>query len=513
MRKFYFIYILIPLVVFTISLIYLTTKGEPVKLGLDLKGGILLTLGVNLDEAIKANIDKSAIIIKDLLEREKIDVDDVKVQNDAIIVRLLIASELDKAQREIERLGIYRTSKLSERELLVKLTDSEIERLKKSTLDEALSVIKNRIDQFGVAEVDIRKAGDDRIIIALPGLVNPERALNIIGKTARLEFRLLDEEHPLSSVSNGSVPEGSEILYGKVVDKKTGKEIKIPYLVKKEVLLTGEHIADARVMVDSMNNEPYVAIQFDPIGAKLFERITTENVGKRLAIILDNTVYSAPVIKEPITGGRASITGSFSYDEAHDLAIVLRAGRLPAPVTIMEMRTIGPSLGEDSIKTGIKATLVGVGLVYLFMLIYYKLAGFVADITMASCLIIILGAMSAFGATLTLPGIAGLALTTAMALDSNVIIFERIREELRLGRTVKNALDAGFSRATITVLDTHITTLISSLILFEYGTGPVKGFAVTMGIGLVASLLTSILFTRGLLELVVNILKLKKLPI
>jgi preprotein translocase subunit SecD len=513
MKKYYIVNLALPIILTLISLAYIFSREEPIKLGLDLKGGVLLTLGVDIEKAIESNIEKSALMIKDVLERTKIDVDEVKVKDNSITIKVLISNEVDKAISEIEKMGIYIIKSEGGNEISIFLSNKEIERIKKNTIDQVLSVIKNRIDQFGVAEVDIRKAGEDKIIIALPGLKNPERALNIIGKTARLEFRLLDEEHNVNSLSNSSIPEGSEILYGRVVDRKTKREINVPYLVKNDVLLTGEHIVDARVMVDSMRNEPYVALQFDPIGAKIFEKITSENVGRRLAIILDNVVYSAPVIREPITGGRASITGSFSYEEAHDLAIVLRAGTLPAPVTVLEMRTIGPSLGEDSIKTGIKATIVGVTLVYIFMAIYYQLAGFLADLSMVSCLLIILGAMSAFGATLTLPGIAGLALTTAMALDSNVIIFERIREELRLGRTIRNAIDAGFSRATITVLDTHITTLISSLILFEYGTGPVKGFAVTMGIGLIASLITSILLTRGLIEVVISTFKLKKLPI
>lgn len=514
MRKFYIIYLLLPLVCVGVSVFYLVVKHEPIKLGLDLKGGMFVTCGIDINEAIKANIEKNVVIIKDLLEKEKIDVESIEVKDSGIRVKLLIENQIDSAKSLLDKIGVYEVQKTSSDELVVKLNDKEIERIKLTSIDQALSVIKNRIDEFGVAEVDVRKSGDDRIVIALPGVKDPQRVLRIIGKTARLEFRLLEEGSLNSSNdSNSSETSDSEILYGRVVDRKSNKEIRIPYKLKKDVLLTGEHLVDARVLVDPNTNEPYVAIQFDEVGTKIFEKITSENVGKKLAIVLDNTVYSAPVIREPITGGRASITGSFSYEEAHELAVILRAGTLPAPVKIMEMRTIGPSLGEDSIRSGLKAALIGVTVVYLFMILYYRLAGILADIAMVTCIFIILGAMSAFGATLTLPGIAGLALTTAMALDSNVIIFERIREELAIGRTLKNAIEAGFSRAFITVVDTHVTTLISSIILFEYGTGPIKGFAITMGIGLVASFITSVLLVRGFIELAVDLLNLKKLPI
>ncbi len=342
---------------------------------------------------------------------------------------------------------------------------------------------------------------------------DPKRAIGIIGKTARLEFKLLDEEHSVHEALKKGVPPGDEILYGKRVDRTTDRVIKIPYLVKKRVLLTGDHITDARVKIDPMYNEPYVAITFDKVGAKIFAHITKENVKKRLAIILDNVVYSAPVIQEPIPNGRAQITGRFTSQEAHDLAIVLRAGALPAPVKILENRTVGPSLGRDSIQKGVKAAIVGLVLVLLFVAGYYRLSGVLADAALILNMVLIMGALSAFGATLTLPGIAGIILTIGMSVDANVLIFERIREELRLGRTVRAAVDAGFSRAFITILDANVTTLIAALVLFQFGTGPIKGFAVTLSIGIVASMFTAIVFCKTVFDLVLDRFKVKSLSI
>jgi preprotein translocase subunit SecD len=279
-------------------------------------------------------------------------------------------------------------------------------------------------------------------------------------------------------------------------DPDTGKTAEIPFLLKRRTLMTGEYVTDARVQIDSQYGEPYVSLSFDARGARLFERITQANVEKRLAIILDNHVYSAPVIRETISGGRAQITGSFTMDEAKDLAIVLRAGALPAPVKILEERTVGPSLGKDSIRKGFKSMIIGGVIVVLFMIIYYGLSGVLADLALILNILFIMGGLAFFGATLTLPGIAGMILTIGMAVDANVLIFERIREELRLGKPARAAVDGGFSKAIVTILDANVTTFIVALVLFQFGTGPVRGFAVTLSIGIVASFVTAVFMTR-----------------
>ncbi len=503
-------------VVVAASLIYLSPlsgKKEKIKLGLDLKGGVYLVLGVDLEKAIESDLDKYSLILEEELKKAKVDVDKVKREGKSIVVKLLLSEDLPQAKKVIEKIGALTIKEVKGDTVVVALKDKEIKRIKDNAIDQTLEVIRNRIDEFGVTEPEIRKAGKDRIIVQIPGIKDPERAIKIIGRTARLEFKLLDEEHSVDEALAGKIPEGDEILYGRVVDKQ-GKIIKkIPYLVKKKTLLTGDHLVDARVMIDPRTNEPYVAIKFDKIGTKIFAQITSQNVGKRLAIILDNTVYSAPVIREPILRGEASITGSFTFEEAHDLAIVLRAGALPAPVRILENRTVGPSLGMDSIRKGFRAAIVGLIIVILFMAAYYKLSGVIADIALLLNMIIILGALAAFRATLTLPGIAGIVLTIGMAVDANVLIFERIREELRLGRTIKAAIEAGFERATITILDANITTLIAAVILFQYGTGPIKGFAVTLSIGILASMFTAIVFCRGVFDLLVDRFGIKKLSI
>ena len=383
---------------------------------------------------------------------------------------------------------------------MLDIPDTEADHIRKLAVDQALETIRNRIDQFGVSEPDIRIQGERRILIQLPGIKDTQRAKELIGKTALLEFKLLDESNDLASALNGNLPAGSEILYETKEDPQTRRVQKTPYLVKKRTSLTGAYLTDARVQIDSQYNEPYVSITFDKKGARLFERITAENVRRRLAIVLDDNVYSAPVIQEKIAGGEARITGNFTTEEARDLAIVLRAGALPAPVQILEERTVGPSLGTDSIRMGLLSMCVGGILVILFMVAYYKGSGIVADFALMLNILIIAGGLAGFGATLTLPGIAGIILTIGMAVDANVLIFERIREEITLGKTPRAAVDAGYQRATLTILDANVTTLIAALVLFQFGTGPVKGFAVTLSLGVLASLFTALVLSRAVFD-------------
>ena len=377
------------------------------------------------------------------------------------------------------------------------LEKAEVDKIKDYSVEQAVQVIRNRIDQFGVSEPLIQRQGADQILVQLPGITDPDRAIDLIGKTAQLKFHIVDDTVSAQDAQSGNLPFDDMLLFSKEYDKVTGKlKTEIPYVLKRDAVLTGEYLTDAEVRISSQFNEPYVLIKFDSAGSKIFDEVTGENVGKRLAIVLDNNVYSAPVIRERISGGEAQISGNFLMDEAKDLAIVLRAGSLPAPVNVLENRTVGPSLGFDSVSKGIKAAVIGIALVILFMLFYYRLSGIVANIALVLNFILILGAMAIFGATLTLPGIAGIILTIGMSVDANVLIFERIREEIRIGRTPLNAIEAGYEKAMSTILDANITTLIAALVLFQFGTGPIKGFAVTLSIGILASMFTAIFVTR-----------------
>lgn len=361
-------------------------------------------------------------------------------------------------------------------------------------IDRALEIIRNRIDKFGVAEPVIQRQGKDRIVVQLPGLKDPQRAKNLIGSTALLEFRLVDNSR-LDEAEAGKIPRGYEIL-----EDDEGRK----YLVKKEPELTGDSLENAWLDtsdVGGIKPQTVVSLQFNSAGARKFAQVTGAHTGEQLAIVLDRKVKSAPVIQTRIEGGRAQIEGDFSLEEARDLKIVLLAGALPAPVKIIEERTVGPTLGQDSIRKGIIASITGFVLVVLFISIYYKLSGIIASVALVGCLIMLLGGLAGFKGTLTLPGIAGIILTMAMALDANILIFERIREELRLNKTVKAAIDAGYKKAFWTVFDSHITTLITGLILFIFGTGPVKGFAVTLSLGISISLFTAIVITRLIFEL------------
>ena len=387
-------------------------------------------------------------------------------------------------------------------------------RSRRSAIDQALETIRNRIDQFGVSEPEITLQGTDRILIQLPGIKDPQRAINLIGQTALLEFKLVDDEGNVDEALKGRVPDGDIILYQRSVDPQTGAARKIPYLLKEKTLMTGEFLKDARVSLDSQFNEPYVSLEFDDIGAKLFEQITGANVKKRLAIILDNNVYSAPVIQERIAGGRAQITGRFDTDEANDLAIVLRAGALPAPGQDHRAEDRGslPRTGLHP-NRGLSSILISAVLVVLFMIFYYRVAGVVADIALILNIVLTMATLAIFRATLTLPGIAGLVLSIGMAVDANILIHERIKEELRWGKTIRAAIDQGYHRAFSAIIDSNITTLIAGIFLYQFGTGPVRGFAVTLCIGILANIFTAVYITRWVFDFITLKVGVKKLSI
>ncbi|MBN1828549.1 MAG: protein translocase subunit SecD [Deltaproteobacteria bacterium] len=479
--------------------------GEKIHLGLDLQGGMHLILEVDTDKAVESALERTANDLKETLMDKRVRFTNLERVKNAIIVELAgneARKSFDETLGDNYPILKHVTTETTEGKEQIRLTftDKQVESIKKFALDQSLETIRNRVDQFGVSEPEIVPQGRERILIQLPGVKDTQRAINLIGKTALLEFKLVDEENSLESAIQGAVPAGDLLIYGVTFDRNTNRKVKIPYLLKEKTLLTGQSLEDAKVQIGDRFGEPYVSIKFDAQGARDFDRITNENVKRRLAIVLDGVVHSAPVIQERISGGRAQITGSFTMDEAHDLAIVLRAGALPAPVRILEQRSVGPSLGQDSIDKGLLSIIIGSILVVIFMVLYYKLGGLVANTALLLNIILILGALAAFRATLTLPGIAGIVLTIGMAVDANVLVFERIREELRLGKAPSAAVTAGYSRAFLTIVDANVTTLIAAVVLFQFGTGPVKGFAVTLSIGILCSMFTAIFVTRTIFD-------------
>ena len=493
-------------VVIAVSVWYLYPPAKTINLGLDLQGGIHLVLGVDVDKAIEAQVDRAGDTARAELEKRGIGVTRIERRGTTeLAIQLASPQSWDAAVKTSDEVLPTFDRKEADQaagRLVLALKLREAVHIRELAVRQGLETIRNRIDQFGVAEPSIQQQGDNRILVQLPGVQDPARAKALIGKTALLEFKLVDERTDVDTALRSGPPPGDEILYQRRVDKQTREERKVPFLVQKKAVITGRDVTTARVSIDQNTSEPYVSVDFNAAGARAFSDLTDANVGKRLAIVLDGNVHSAPQIRERIPSGRAQITGGFSTDEATDLAIVLRAGALPAPVQVLEERTVGPSLGADSIRQGMIAIFASTALVFLFMLIYYRLSGFIADVALGLNLLLLMATMAGFHATLTLPGIAGIALTIGMAVDTNILIFERIREELRAGKTVRGAIDAGFSRAFKTVVDTHVTVLVSGLILFQFGTGPVKGFAVTLMIGIAVSLFTAVFFTRLLFDLI-----------
>lgn len=468
--------------------------ARKIHLGLDLRGGTHLLLSVDLEKAVEKALEQNAEELRRALRDAT--VTGVEVQHTGQAVRLRAATQ--EARNAAEKILseqfpiLTRTGapEPAEGEISMVLDRREIQRLHDYALDQSLETIRNRIDQFGVAEPTVQRQGSQDILVQLPGIQDPARAKELIGKTALLEFKLVAEGE------NAAGGDGTMTLQGQEIEPLSGQMTKVSYSLERKTLMTGDVIADARVRPATDIEGPYVELVLNDRGARLFEKITGENVGRRLAIILDSTVYSAPVIREKIGGGRASITGSFDIKEARDLAIVLRAGALPAPVTIAEERTVGPSLGKDSIQQGILSFAAGGTLVIIFMIIYYKFAGLLADLAVMLNVVLLLAALATFEATLTLPGIAGIVLTVGMAVDANVLINERMREELRLGKSPRAAVEGGYERALPAILDSNITTFLSGLILFQFGSGPVKGFAVTLCIGIVSTVFTAVVVTR-----------------
>ncbi|MDR0621551.1 MAG: protein translocase subunit SecD [Deltaproteobacteria bacterium] len=491
--------------------------SKVINLGLDLKGGIYLAMEVDLQVAVNNATRRT---MDDLRRRlNDANVTGYRLENENSPEILLELNDPANQAAVTEILDRYygETLRVASREgtksVLTYTTDALAD-LRDMTARQALETIRNRIDMYGVAEPDIRPQGEDRIIIQLPGVSDPEEAIVLIGKTAILEFKLVDDgtTTPEEAIRVGAPP-GTEVLYERYVDPVSGVESRIPHLLRKQALMTGDSLVDSRVVRGQQFGEPQVTLTFDSRGAREFDELTSRYVGRRLAIVLDNQVYSAPVIKTRIPDGEAYID-QMTLDEARVLSVVLRAGALPAPVSVLEQRTVGPSMGQDSIKQGFTAGVTGLCLILGFILVYYRLSGVVADLALLVNFPIVLGALAAFGATLTLPGIFGLVLTMAMAVDANVLIFERIREETRLGKGPSGAIKGGFDRAFWTIFDSNITTILAAMVLYQFGSGPIRGFAVTLIIGILSSMFTAIFASRWIFDLVLyNRRKIKKISI
>ncbi len=468
--------------------------SRKIRLGLDLKGGMHLLLSVDMEKGIENAIDQNVTDLSRAIREANIS----GVTVDRVEKSLRIRSVTQEAKNSVEKLLTDQFSILTrdgapaadEGEIRLVLDKREQQRIHEYALEQSLEKVRNRIDQFGLAEPTVQRQGNQEVLVQLPGLQESdrERVKKLLREAAVLEFKLV------ASGEKGG--EGTIQLPGEEREPISGQMRKTDYTLEKTTLMTGDAVADARVRPASRLEGPYVELILNDRGARQFEKITGDNVGRQLAVILDNKVRSAPVIREKIGGGRASITGNFDIKEARDLAVVLRTGALPVPLTLAEERTVGPSLGKDSIRQGILSFIVGGVLVIIFMVAYYKFAGVLADVAVILNIFLLLAVLAAFEATLTLPGIAGIVLTLGMAVDANVLINERMREEIRLGKNGRVAVEAAYERALPAILDSNVTTFLSGLILFQFGSGPVKGFAVTLCVGIVTTVFTAVFCTR-----------------
>lgn len=492
---------------------------EPIKLGLDLQGGIHVLLEVDTKKAYEADLLSKASQIKDAFTKKGLLFESVKVENEGIVITTPFKEKWNDMEKIITKdlFAKVDVSKVKEDSTSVTYRlefDPKIkDQIEQGAVKQALETIRNRIDQFGVTEPIIHTQGKDNIVVELPGIKEPKRAIELMGKTAMLEFKLVREDITPEMIAKGNIPPEVEIIPERRVNRETGEIQQYSIAVNKEPLLTGRLLQDAQVRINNQFNQPYVWMKFNAEGARVFERVTGENVGKRMAVILDGVSYSSPVIKDRIGGGEAVIEGNFDHKEASDLAIVLRAGSLPAPVKVIQNITVGPTLGMDSIKKGFISALVAFIAVLVFMAIYYKKAGIIAISVLILNLVYLLAVVALMRATLTLPGIAGIILMIGMGVDSNVLIFERIKEEFGIGKTVRGAVESGFKNAFWTIVDSHITTLITAAILFQFGTGPIKGFAVTLTIGIAINLFTVLVGTKTVYDYLIWNKKITKLSI
>ena len=468
--------------------------NKKVNLGLDLQGGSYLLLEIDSDPLIKEKIQSKVIPLKKLLKDNNLKYSNFIINDENLSftldnyekLELLFFSKKDNTLNPyIDKYNSHELDlKFKESVITVSFSKFGLLTINNSALKQSIEIVRRRIDEVGTKEPTILQRGEKRILVELPGLKDPERIKNLLGKTAQLNFRLVSNNDEF----------GTDILIS-----ENNENLK----VSKRIVMSGDNLIDAQPNFNSQSNEPTVSFTLDRLGAQKFGRTTTDNVGKRLAIVLDGKIISAPSINEPITGGSGIISGNFTFQEATDLSLLLRSGALPTPLSVVEERTVGPDLGEDSIKSGIISLIVGFILVIFFMLYKYKIFGLIANITLIANLIMLIGVLTILEATLTLPGIAGIILTVGMAVDANVLIFERIKEELKTEKSLVHAFHIGYSKAKITVLDANITTLIAAIILFAFGSGPVKGFAITLGIGIITTLFSAYFLARHLTSLII----------
>lgn len=518
---------------------YLAPEG--LRLGLDLQGGMHLVLKVNLPKAEENALEFAANDLRDALADQSISAVRTSsptpgeiiftLPNSSAVegVRALVAADFPDIDTRVE------VKEGSFPRIFLTLTTEKIEYIKKHAVDQSLEILRNRIDQFGVAEPVIIRQGDDEIVIQLPGVKDPKRALRLLGDTAQLEFRIVADATglnlaemvaqaeasgqwqtgeslaKLNRILQSRLPEGTTLYFERETDRLNNRETVTPILLNNQILMTGEMVKDAQVRIGGTFNEPYVSLDMTSRGGKVFGQITEKNVGQRMAIVLDDTVRSAPVIRERILGGSAQITGNFSHEEAADLAIVLRVGALPAPVDIVQNMTVGATLGQDSIDKGFTSGMFGAILVIGFMIIYYRLSGIIANTALLLNILLLFAGLAVLGATLTLPGIAGIILSIGMAVDANVIIYERMREEYALGKSVRSSIEGGFSNAFSTIVDSQVTTLITALALFLFGTGPIKGFAVTLSLGIIFNLFAVLFYSRLMFDTISTVRPMKRL--
>ena len=462
-------------------------------LGLDLQGGSHLLLEVGIIDVLKEKSENLVDEVRSILRNEKIKYHQLGSKGKGATVSIRNVEDFEIARSKLrEKLGRnFIVTSENNLKFDILFTDEQVKYLSDQAVDQSVEVIRKRVDESGTREPNIQKQGEDRIVVQLPGVKDPERIKSLIGKTAKLNLHLVDPTTVELARQRGKLPPGTFKL-----ENANPAAYEKEFIIKKRVLMSGERLTNASATVDPQSGKYVVAFELDRKGAKKFGKITTENKFKRLAIILDNKVISAPQIREPITGGQGNITGNFTPESANDLAVLLRAGSLPAPIKIIEERSVGPSLGADSIKAGKKALIVGFFAVIIFMILKYGLFGIFADLAIIFNLLIIVSILSLIEGTLTMPGIAGIVLTVGMAVDANVLVFERIREELLSGRSPINSIDLGYKQALKTILDANITTLIAAILLFNFGTGPIKGFAVTLSIGIVSSMFTALMLTK-----------------
>ena len=517
---------------------YMAPAG--LKLGLDLQGGMHIVLQVDLDKAAENSLDLSATDFKSALAEKNINA--VRMDSGSpgtILFTLPNTGAIDTVKQILKDSFPNLETQVAAEEgsfprITLQLSQEEIDYIRKNAVNQSLEIIRNRIDQFGVSEPVVLRQGENQIVVQLPGVKDPDRAMGLIGQTAQLEFKLVSEASSVNlpqlideTVKGGQwregesrrqlnlalqsrLPQGTEIFFEKVVDPQTKRESRVPLLLETPVLMTGEMVKNAQVRIGGTFNEPYVSLDLTGHGGRVFANLTEKSVGRRLAIVLDENVRSAPVIREKILGGSAQISGSFTHEEATDLAIVLRVGALPAPVDVIQNLTVGASLGQDSIRDGIYSGLAGALMVVLFMIVYYRTSGLIANISLAFNILLLFVGLAMLGSTLTLPGIAGIILSVGMGVDANILIYERMRDEFALGKSVRAGVDAGFNRAFWSIVDGQVTTLITALVLFLFGTGPIKGFAITLTFGILFNLFAVLFFSRLMFDSLLSLKILKK---